>query len=131
MDHQNPLHVTAIHEAGHAIAYYHLQPRRKIKRVTIESQNDSLGHVEHEGLISKSTLKKLVGGGDLSVKILSMCYQVLMSGPFAEAIFTGSFDEAEADGDLYTISDYLLSKFSDVGKQEAFILRLNARRMIY
>jgi len=74
------LHTTAIHEAGHAVAMYHLPTQDPVMHITIIPRGDSLGATWHIPRDDSSNLTR----NQMYEEIVS-----LLGGRVAEALFLG------------------------------------------
>ena len=74
------LKITAIHEAGHAIAMYHLPTQDEVRQITIVPRGDSLGATWHMPKDDSSNMTR----NEMYERIVS-----LFGGRVAEALFVG------------------------------------------
>jgi hypothetical protein len=117
------LQSTAYHEAGHAIARFALG--RRIDRVSILPDADSLGHVRGQVLPSHLFAK----GGDISdvpTKTVEDQIVILLAGPLAEKRFTGRWNRVGASSDYEGASTVAVSTHGDDDVRDAFIRYLEA-----
>jgi len=119
---------TAYHEAGHAVAAYHL--RRGTKYVTIEGDDEALGRTRHTRC--PSLFRSDVDQGPRTCALTERECLVNFAGPAAEARLTGRYNHKGAEHDVWC-SIELASRINDSDEAtEAHLkwLRVRARDMM-
>ena len=119
---------TAYHEAGHAVAAFHM--RRSFRYVTIEPDEESLGHVMYTKF--SDSFRPDIDSDRKIRKPLEKAIITAFAGPIAEQIFSGRKNPIGASRDFHSASDYVSYLCVSSEESEAYInwLWIKTKKMI-
>lgn len=99
LEDQEGLYSTAIHEAGHAIVFWQLFPKKKIKKISIKGNRHLLGEVIHDFV-----------NGNCSKKEKLDQIKIKYAGKAAEEVILGQMYEGSSD-DFKQATDMLFEAY--------------------
>ena len=116
---------TAYHEAGHAVAVWHLLHKAP-RRATIVPTKDSLGHVQHENPLRGIRLD--IDGSDRAALRAERVIMICLAGPIAQKhAFPRSFRYGHASGDNDRAVDLALRLCGSGEMATAYLRWLNIK----
>ena len=119
---------TAYHEAGHAVAAFYM--KRSFRYVTIEPEEDSLGHIMYKKF--RDSFNPEIDPDREIRKPLEKAIITAFAGPIAEQIFSGRKNIIGAKSDLRDALDYACYLCGSLEETEAYVnwLWIRTKNMI-
>jgi hypothetical protein len=119
---------TAYHEAGHAVAAFYM--KRAFRYVTIEPEEDSLGHIMLKKF--RDSFNPEIDSDRKIRKPLEKAIITSFAGPIAEQIFSGRKNIIGAKSDLRDALDYACYLCGSLEETEAYVnwLWIKTKNMI-
>ena len=119
---------TAYHEAGHAVAAFYM--KRSFRYVTIEPEEDSLGHIMYKKF--RDSFNPEIDPDREIRKPLEKAIITAFAGPIAEQIFSGRKNRIGASSDFHGALDCALYLCGSNEETEAYVnwLWIRTKNMI-